>query len=701
MGVTSAARKSLHRDSLMLRNRHEEFLRRLASPSPSPSVSRVVTPACSLPTTPHYYSASLVSHLALDSNANESPLGSRRTRRISVSPNDLALLSDENAELLSKLEKLETESAQADLAGRRKLRKLEKEIQGLREELELTQVKSDELQEKAKIGVDAEKIADEMWKKKMEREEKSKALRRIGKSESDLRGDTVRDFAPGSAVTSDRSSPNTTPEQGQPLAASSLDPIFQFPKQPIDHHDQADVFSAQPQTRVTIPDRELAVVSQLLLKIHELEEANAQITDQQEKTAATLHSVQKSAESIRRVYEGLGNADGLEWEIVADDDDQQSKGNSKTPAVDDETIRFQSFRRSLEITPSELMPMGDADIFADGITRNMQSTVNAVALNRIILNHKERKSVVGLFDMPPTVSPSSDGGTTESPELFAAHAESPLSAWPTNDTLHSPALSTLSIAAPSPFNEKGPTLRSELGSEFGDEWDATSVNHHLRNTSLYQLALPSTPASPVSTVQVGGNVDNLSRELPKLQTTSLRVRSGLHSPREQSAQPEIDHFLRGHRTERHQRLSQTIRLRTNQWTDGRFKDTLLGTKNAHGQAAEGTETRKPLTPIPRRLAGVFDSVVGTLTGPEDHAVTTSQEVNDGGSPQNSKTEVEPSHNTGDNANSLGKLIFELWLWLQFCILILVFVCAMAKRGPKSVFDEAERRRVSSTRHHHS
>src|ERR1700683_358970 len=193
MGVTFAARKSLQEDSLILKNRHEEFLRRISSPSQTPPASIATSPTSSappLPNSPHYYSANL-SHLATDPNINESLLHSRRTRRISVSPNDIALLSDENAELLSKLEKLQADSAQADLAGRRKLRKLEREIQGLREELEQTQVKSEELEEKAKISVDAEKVADEIWRKKMEREEKCRAMR--GKPDSDSGGDRVRD----------------------------------------------------------------------------------------------------------------------------------------------------------------------------------------------------------------------------------------------------------------------------------------------------------------------------------------------------------------------------------------------------------------------------------------------------------------------------------------------------------------------------
>jgi hypothetical protein len=43
-------------------------------------------------------------------------------------------------------------------------------------------------------------------------------------------------------------------------------------------------------------------------------------------------------------------------------------------------------------------------------------------------------------------------------------------------------------------------------------------------------------------------------------------------------------------------------------------------------------------------------------------------------------------------NVLGNLLFEVWLWFQFGIIIFVFICAMAKRGPKGMLVETERKR---------
>ena len=41
-------------------------------------------------------------------------------------------------------------------------------------------------------------------------------------------------------------------------------------------------------------------------------------------------------------------------------------------------------------------------------------------------------------------------------------------------------------------------------------------------------------------------------------------------------------------------------------------------------------------------------------------------------------------------------ILEVWLWLQFAIVVLVFLWAMARRGPKSILHEAETRRRQGT-----
>ncbi|KAH9892023.1 hypothetical protein C8Q73DRAFT_792338 [Cubamyces lactineus] len=146
LSYTSALCKSLYDDNAALgKSKHESLLTRLptvGASSPAPS-----TPTSPLLGVPSHIRAPSISGVMFPSTFDEplQPLPAaerlRHTRRISVTPAELAHLSDQNAELIDKLEKLEAESLKADQMGMRKLRKLEQEIQTLREELDRTQAK--------------------------------------------------------------------------------------------------------------------------------------------------------------------------------------------------------------------------------------------------------------------------------------------------------------------------------------------------------------------------------------------------------------------------------------------------------------------------------------------------------------------------------------------------------------------------------
>jgi hypothetical protein len=102
-----------------------------------------------------------------------------------------------------------------------------------------------------------------------------------------------------------------------------------------------------------------------------------------------------------------------------------------------------------------------------------------------------------------------------------------------------------------------------------------------------------------------------------------------------------------------------------------------------------------LAPISQRLASVFDSVIDTLAGPG------TQEIAGNPNDDNPQKTIAKGHtgltiatSSDDNSKGVGKLIFELWLWLQFCIIIFVFLWTLAKRGPKSVLDDAAKKRIT-------
>ena len=185
LGFTSAICKSLYQDNVILKSKHDALVSRL----PSSYLTPVVSPLGS----PQFRGISSILPVD-DAEIIDSPTYEKarrkRTTRISVTQEEIGELADQNSELLDQIEKLESEASLADQAGKRKLRKLEQEIQGLREDLYKTQA---ELEEAEKVALDAGN--DDIRKQRQEREERLYALRnKRGGNDPE-----VLDFAPPSS----------------------------------------------------------------------------------------------------------------------------------------------------------------------------------------------------------------------------------------------------------------------------------------------------------------------------------------------------------------------------------------------------------------------------------------------------------------------------------------------------------------------
>ncbi|KAG0703847.1 hypothetical protein DFH29DRAFT_914329 [Suillus ampliporus] len=717
LSVTTAVCKSLYENNLELKNKHKALLARLppssASVSPSgSSASSPTTPGTPLSHSPHYYTN--ISHSS--SRASTSAPRSRRSqRRVSVSPADLALLSDQNAELLAKLEKLESDSAQTDQAGRRKLRSLEKEIQGLREELDKTRARSDELEEKAKLAT-VSLESEEASKRRLEREERVRVLR--GKSENDTSDGEVRDFAPGGTLASQGVSRRSTG-----LGRSEK---HKFPSQCLRRHASEAVFRSAP-AKLTERSRkmslydglsrsfpqfqfpspqapvpatpEYALVSQLLQKIRELEQINTQITVQQAKTTASLQSVQRDAASIRLIYESLGDADAIDWLAGGDDVENPDVSEESEHEDEDETIRFASLRRSMLVDSS-------VD-FDSGIEPDRQSSMRHAILPDLFplpANNRARRSVVGLFD-PPTVSDVSNPPSVHSliipglpPVPFVPQPSTEL-ATPTELDSPSPLIAAL---PPTEFSGRQ-TLDNELGLAWGGDCPG---NDHFRTPSLIGL----TSLSPLSTSADIGvpdtstpstedilsfpktsghiSVPSASSSSSVLSTFAEQVGlepgtwQGLHDSESVTYSPPDMHTET--LADKKRRKSHTIRMRTNHWDEGRFEGTLLSAPRRQSSA----DLSHPSTPVPQRLVNEF---VDSISRHRSHTVSRSPA--DDEPRTGSASPVSLVHEKKSQKLGFVGFILELWLWLQFVIVIVVFLWAMAKRGPKSVLEEAQRRKI--------
>ncbi|KAH9049742.1 hypothetical protein EDB84DRAFT_1452889 [Lactarius hengduanensis] len=583
LSMTSELSKNLYHSNITLEKKHKALLARL--PTTTSSMTPRTTPSSSPAPTPEHQPTPLPYHKDK----------AYHTRRISVSPSDLALLADQNTELLQKLENLEAESAQANLAGRRRLGKLEKEI-------------------------DVERSEEEAKRRKQEWNERVRAHRSANSGSSWAFSGTGTEATsvggrPASRLAGAKfalpTAPDTTPARAPRLGAFTFPPRPSRSTSPVPHAGESALFA------------------QLVSKVRELELTNEQILESQRDTAVKLHEAQIEAEGIRRLYAFLDEQADVELEVVED-------GKSDSQPVEDSnvTMRFQSLRRSIN---------GDLRQFSmSGFGKGPGPDVGDNSGPMKIFPLKARKTVVGLLD-----------GTEPSA--------------PVNDPPSSPALSLLELHACSPLSQQVShthTLGSELGSDYGSDY---AENHHLRSSSLYDVFLsgPSAPSRPTTPTPL--HHSQLSSELlpDELQETPQRM---------------------ARKADRPHRLSDTIRARTHFWVDKRFHHTTpvrrhvtrhrpeSGNGLAEGQMAA-------LKPAVTQVA------VQTMTDGEERNLALVRVDTAGELQSTPGVEVAPLE---PKRGRVTRMVLELWLWAQFIIVIMVFLWAVTRRGPRSILHNAER-----------
>ncbi|KAJ7760452.1 hypothetical protein B0H16DRAFT_1532342 [Mycena metata] len=661
LGVTSAVCKSLLESNVTLKNKHDALVARLPStPRHSPPLSHASLSV--LEYGGHGQDASFDSN---HSNSSRVYL-KRHARRISISPNDISVLADQNAELMQKLETLESEALTADRSGRRALKQLERELQLLREELEKTQARSEALEKTAQAGT--EKIVEEMWRKKKEREAKFRAMRKNGTASGRSDDGATRDFAPAGFFSKSVVSPSSSVE---------------FPQDDEDEEGE-DSYGAER----SFEHPQQVLVAQLLKKIQELEDTNTRILHQQSETADRLHAVQRETESISKVYECFSAENGVEWEVVGED-------GTKSPM--EGTIRFKSFRRSLE-TQDE----GGVDI-----------------MSSLALPRKTRKSVLNLFgaaqhqqNEPVPSSLSLPCGTTFSDLGLGLGSQAP---------------SEYDSDASSPRQ----TLEAELGSDFVEGAGADPFLDHRR--SLYDISFsapdsPSPSPTALHSRSLVGRVSDARAAAARSGSLSNALQLSVEPASPSAHEHEQDDgtstememgSVNGRGKARYRRMSQTLFLRTSRWVDGRFAST-SSSSSSHLAAAAASSTSEGESGgvgglpslLPRRLSSALDVVMesfaGAGVGASHHASANPEDALH--SPSATSVMSEAEDNTvvlDDGANQtqereqeqskMVRFVLEVWMWLQFAIIIVVFLWAMARRGPKSVLGEGDKRAVVKRR----
>ena len=529
--------KKLLDANLELRQRHNSLISKYPATPSSVTPSSVPFPG----TEPSWISEL---ETASPVTASKTPTLSRapsHSRRFSVTPQALAALSEHNSELLTQLTQIQDETSRANLDGKRKLRQLEKEIAGLRAELDFAQERNGELEEQIEHAEHEKQMED----KRREREAKLKALRERACTAT---GEGVKDYAPAHPF---GGSPLKTPKRRIPSAQSEgiSSDREETPRigQPTVLDFDEGLSSPDPRHASLGPVSagEFAVISQLLGKIEELEQANREMVAATRDRDSRLRKVTEEANAIRQAYENL--------EDEADDEDEAAASVRSMVFKRAAALRNTSssgslgrrFRRERGQSAPSLRGKGkekerlsilgtpksgktrralSRSLFEPPSTRDEGEQADSESADDVNKTRRRPHSGNGSGDKTPQlrfVALSVDDLSSEfsiaedgyqrrftkmppSPMMNKLRLASPRDALDLDLTCNKPGLSpsprmeefTFRVSSPAPESSpvsrslqstvsrrslpfQGHTLGSELGSEFGEGWGASAIKDEL------------------------------------------------------------------------------------------------------------------------------------------------------------------------------------------------------------------------------
>ncbi|KAG9317742.1 hypothetical protein JVU11DRAFT_1959 [Chiua virens] len=259
----------------------------------------------------------------------------------------------------------------------------------------------------------------------------------------------------------------------------------------------------------------------------------------------------------------------------------------------------------------------------------------------------------------------------------------------------SPILSPGLAGTVSPLTEgslRRPTLDSELGAAFDGQWDGrlgqdgSLDDRHFRTSSIVTLGSIDPDAETTSNAVSASRTrsDPVYSSVTSAPTTSLSGSSTALQPGPWQRSPIKLDSQPGSPAEKQHRKSQTIRMRAAHWKEGRFGGTLIP-----ADKPSNLDISRPSTPVPERLANAFEAIVDTVNRSKTELALSLDLRDDNRRSAEKLAVAKPPRQRG-----IVAFVLEIWLWLQFAIIVIVFVWAMARRGPKSVLEEARRRKGS-------
>ena len=332
LGVAAAVGKQLLETNLTLRQRHASIVSK-TSPMPptlSPLMMNSPTPADALspPMTP--IASPSVYHRTPGTTGS-----SRHSRRLSTTPAQLSMLNKQNEELLAALANIQDETAAADLEGKQKLRKLEKEIAGLRSELESSHEKNNELESKI----------DTVQADQEHQRQRSRDL-------------DVASTSGSKTITAENEERSQSPFSFPNFAPLSTTPLKKaFERQAMEESAEPNLVafpSSDPAE--SQPSAEYLLLSKLLAKIEELESTNRQILARHRETDSRLRNATNRSDALQKVYATL--EDEMENDTLHMDADDEYEEGLLSPNMGLSLGQYDSFRGNLRSEPSGMQALG-------------------------------------------------------------------------------------------------------------------------------------------------------------------------------------------------------------------------------------------------------------------------------------------------------------------------------------------------------
>lgn len=743
LDLSSQSRRTLLENNASLKARNDALIARLPSSKPSSPISSPPQTFVSLSSLSPTASGTLSPSPSGPGWSPQLPTSTRRQfghSRKPSTPAELAALADQNAELLSKFQDLESEAARSEQAGKRRLRALEREIGLLKEELDKTRALGERLEEslqsqggsangngegKSGLPEELEKELFKVWKR-LAREAKVKEMRAKARP-WEVEESEPKDFAPSNPLFAPArtSTPGTRPSVANNSSASSArsHDTSKPGSQPKELTDVDDPFPSSDQAQANLdsvkqhalasstlsPGRERAIVAKLLAKIAELEETNTSLAQEHQTSQARLREAEREADGVRALCEII--SEEVELEIVALDEgngrelshlEHGDSGIRKTEPSPRRTIRlrslgrknslnFDSTDRERSLNEGKLRKYSSMENLASGSEQSTRGNTpnRLLAQDDDMKPSEDRRSGLRPRKSIPKIRRSVRGlfdNNLSSTDFRTSDSSSSVFGLP--GIAEGPASpdreqANTEFALPQIIAPRSSNDLYDGNLHLGEERRIPSLSSELGGEVGLGLMPSMTHMRSNSIVELLNEAESEPASGSMSPPSTLRVRDGDLSPtlsrRKAMGTPSC----------RIPDMSSTPRSPGNGKTSMKFAEDDLSMRSA----SLNEEIMFP------RLRRARSSVLSSQSASfENQALDVFQET-----PETQEPEQETrgtSHTTLETPISSDKhqrkqrtksaaLLIELWLWLQFAVVIVVFLFAMARMGPRTFFRKSK------------